>query len=546
MNIKKTVAITLLVLFVLSIVGQSVLAEPFNPNFNYGDYEFEFKQDFYDNEMFNPIDAPFNKLPAEFNTAPKFSVGQKYFNAKEGEIFTFNMIADDKETSNLKFSFKENLDKAYISSNGKAAKFTWTIPYTAVEGDSKFQEINFVVSDGQSLDNMKIVVNIENVNKLPYIQTLNTLTFTENEVNTHYIYAYDLDVIDTAKLTVDESTLPQGAKFLPNSQSSGNIFWQPTFEQGNKDYKVIFTADDGKGKTNRVVTFKVVDKNQAPVITIADQTVTAGATLELDLKSKTSDADNDALTITVEGTLKNYFDSTSGKFTWKPSVLNLGEHTLTIVVTDGTDVVKKDVKITVKTSAANGNNNNPIPGVPKTAAQLALDADYTDLNVDFKDLENDFDEYEEDYNKAKKVNNLNNVDKYASKLEKVDDKLKDLRNEVKDFIDKAEKTAGSNKNVIDNAEELKNDIEELRDDIDVVLGKKTATTVSGSIFKSGSVSSQDSNKPVEVNMLQFPLTGGAVADTTSTGTGFGELAFLIGGIVILFTIIMFLLVVLLK
>ena len=204
------------------------------------------------------------------------------------------------------------------------------------------------------------------------------------------------------------------------------------------------------------------------------------------------------------------------------------------------------MKITVKTSAANGNNNNPIPGVPKTAAQLALDADYTDLNVDFKDLENDFDEYEEDYNKAKKVNNLNNVDKYASKLEKVDDKLKDLRNEVKDFIDKAEKTAGSNKNVIDNAEELKNDIEELRDDIDVVLGKKTATTVSGSIFKSGSVSSQDSNKPVEVNMLQFPLTGGAVADTTSTGTGFGELAFLIGGIVILFTIIMFLLVVLLK
>ncbi len=543
MNIKKTLAITLLVLFVLSIVGQSVLAEQYNPNFNFGEYEFDFK----DNNNFEPIELDPLGI---YNTAPKFNNEKKYFNAKEGTIFTYNMIASDKESSNLKFSFKENLDKAYITSNGKTAKFTWTIPHTFVQGDSKFQEVNFVVSDGKSSDNMKIVVNVANVNQLPYIQTLNTLTFTENEVNTHYIYAYDEDVYDNVKLTVDESTLPQGVKFLSDSDSSGNIFWQPTFDQGNKEYKVIFKANDGKETRNRVVTFKVVDKNQDPVITLADQTVMVGATLVLDLKAATSDKDSDPLTITVEGTLKDKFDATTGKFTWKPTTIDVKEHTLTVVADDGTNVVKKNVKITVKaagTSNPNNPNNPQNPAVPKTAVQLALDADYNQLNIDFKDLENDFDEYEEDYNKAKKVNDQNDVDKYASKLEKVDDKLKDLRNDVKDFIDKAEKTVGNNKNVIDNAEELKSDIEELRDDIDVVLGKQSATSVSGNtVFKSGSVSSQDSNKPVEVNMLQFPLTGGAVADTSSTGTGFGDLAFLIGGIVILFTIIMFLLVVLLK
>jgi len=554
MNIKKTLAITLLVLFVLSIVGQSVLAEPYEPNFKYGDPNFQFKQDFFDSSMFGPfeIELPYNLIPAEFNTAPKFSVGQKYFNAKEDATFTFEMYAADLESNSLKFSYNENLKGASIKSNGKSAKFTWTIPQSFTDADHKFQEINFVVSDGQASDTMKIIVNVENVNILPYIQTLNTITFTENEVNSHYIYAYDSDVIDTVKLSVDASTLPTGAKFISDSFSSGNIIWQPTFDQGNKEYKVVFTANDGKDTTNRIVTFKVVEKNQAPEFTMADQTVTVGTTLDLDLKNAASDKDKDPLTISIEGTLKDKFDATTGKFTWKTTTTDAGEHTLTVVVTDGVDAVKKDVKITIKAFDVNSNPIPPVnpavpnPALPKTAVQLALDADYAALQVDFKALEDDFDQYQEDYNKAKKVNDLNNVDKYTTKLEKVDDKLKDLRNEVKDFITKAGNTAGDNKNIIDNAEELKVDIEDLRDDINVVLGKQSATSVSGNVFKSGSVTSQDSNKPVEVKMLQFPLTGGAVADTTSTGTGFGDLAFLIGGIVILFTIIMFLLVVLLK
>ena len=552
MNIKKTLAITLLVLFVLSIVGQSVLAEPYNPfepiPFDNG---FEFNQNDFKNDYINPMSLPGYFISKEFNTAPKFSNSQKYFNAKEDTTFTFEMFASDSESSSLKFSYTENLKGASIKSNGKSAKFTWTIPQSFTDADYKFQEINFIVSDGQASDTMKIVVNVENVNILPYIQTLNTVTFAENEVNSHYIYAYDSDVLDTVKLSVDESTLPAGAKFKSDSLSSGNVIWQPSFDQGNKEYKVVFSADDGKDVTSRTVTFKVVNQNQAPKIaSIADQTTIVGATIELDLKSKVSDNDvEDSLTLSVEGTLKAQFDATTGKFTWKPTTTNIGEHTLTVVVTDGVDIVKKDVKITVKVADANVDPINPVipsQAIPKTALQLALDADYTALNVDFKALQDDFDQYEVDYNKAKKTNNLNDVDKYATKLEKVDDKLSNLRSEVKDFITKSEKTAGDNTNIIKNAEKLKTDIEDLRNDIDVVLGKVSASTNSESVFKSGSVSSQDSNKPVEVQMLQFPVTGTAVAGTTSTSTGFGDLALLIGGIVILFTIIIFLLVVLLK
>ena len=101
------------------------------------------------------------------------------------------------------------------------------------------------------------------------------------------------------------------------------------------------TVSDGNGGTDTdtvVITVNdVAGPNQPPVITGITGTTTINELERLDLTASASDADaDDSLTFTLEGTPPSGASITNnGEFTWTPTELQDGSHTITVRVEDG-------------------------------------------------------------------------------------------------------------------------------------------------------------------------------------------------------------------
>ena len=277
----------------------------------------------------------------EVNVAPVLNaIGDK--GTSELVELTFTATASDtdvvdKLVNTLTFSFDGTVPSgAAITDDGN---FTWT-PTESQDGD---HTITVQVTDGSLTDSETLTVTVNEVNVAPVLNAIGDKGTSELVELTFTATASDTDVVDNVVNTLTfsfDGTVPSGAAITDD----GNFTWTPTESQvGSHDITVQVT--DGSLTDSETLTVTVRDVNVAPVLnTIDDQTV--NEFVELTFTATASD--DDSLTFSFDGTFPSGAAITDdGNFTWTPTELQDGDHTITVQVTDGSLTDSETLTVTV-------------------------------------------------------------------------------------------------------------------------------------------------------------------------------------------------------
>ena len=531
MNIKKTIAITLLVLFVLSIVGQSVLAD--------------------------------NNPPSII-----FTPSQDVNSVKEGTTFTIDVEAFDKDGDKLEADIigKPERAKFYEVSENKW-QFKWDIDYN--EATNSPYKVFIAVKDKKSRIEKLFYINVVDVNVPPTIKSFPLYTAEETQTLS---FKLDGDDFDGDKLTyslistkVDRSEQDLNNHYNAMVTKDGNFIWTPTYEDGGNNYFATILVEDGKGgEATTTFEIEVFDKPVKPTITFLngkEYTVEIGKEVKVRLEVVDLDKDllgtyakhKDSKGNYVEDTISSKYSHEDREFVWTTTSADEGTHYVKFFAYDMHNSVSEEVKITVK--KATGTPADPTkpadPANPDNTQKNEYEKKYDKYNTDYEELEDDYYYNKKKYEVAISEKDQSDKDKYKKKLGQVDDDLKDLKDDINDLIDEVEKKDKNNKDLLEDLDNLKDDIGSLRDKISSVTGSSSSSTSSDNILKTSlnAPKSTQSNQgsEVEVEKLDFSnlINTAAVTDPV-TESGFStKMYLLIAGIVVLVIAIIFLLAILL-
>ncbi len=145
-------------------------------------------------------------------------------------------------------------------------------------------------------------------------------------------------------LTYSAAGVPAGGIFDP---SNGAFLWTPATNQLGT-FTIQFGASNGLTNVAQTALITVSNPNRPPVLrTIKPKLARVGHRLRIVLRAK--DADRDALTYWVSGLpVGATFDPQRRRLEWIPTADQVGQHTLTAVVTDGYSSDTQPIDITVR------------------------------------------------------------------------------------------------------------------------------------------------------------------------------------------------------
>ena len=263
------------------------------------------------------------------------SVGSKQVN--ELAALSFTASASDGDTvggtaDTLEFSLTGTTPSG-ASIHQDTGVFSWT-PSESQDGT---HTITVRVEDGNGgSDSETITVTVDEVNEDPVLNSIGPKSANQLEQLTFTATATDGDTIGGTADTLEFSltgTPPTGASI---NQNTGVFSWTPTASQTGA-YTITFQVQDGAGATDSEdVTVTVTVSNQNPVLgSIGSKSVDELATLSFNATA--TDGNNDALEFSLTGTPPSgaSINSTSGAFSWTPTELQDGSHSVTVRVSDG-------------------------------------------------------------------------------------------------------------------------------------------------------------------------------------------------------------------
>ena len=291
------------------------------------------------------------------NTDPMLAdIGSK--TVDELAPLTFTAIATDADdTDTLTFSLQDAPAGAVIT---PAGVFTWT-PTEMQDGT---HDVIVLVSDGNGgSDSETVTVTVGELNAVPMLDRIGQKPVDELTQLTFTATASDDDTIDNIPDTLAfslQGTVPAGAAITP----AGVFTWTPT-ERQDGIYNVTVQVADGSGVTDsEIITITVAEVNQPPALDPIGQK-SAVVLVQLTFDATASDMDiiggvPDTLTFSLQNAPAGAAITSSGAFTWTPTGLQTGNHTVTVRVSDAADVVNsKAVIITVRNTTA-GDNTPPV------------------------------------------------------------------------------------------------------------------------------------------------------------------------------------------
>jgi len=115
------------------------------------------------------------------------------------------------------------------------------------------------------------------------------------------------------------------------------------FDSGN--YTIIITVSDGILNNSRNVTVTVLNVNRAPVLASIGN-LQVNETQTLSFKVNATDPDNDTLTYGTNATFGT-FNTSTGLFNWTPNLMQRGNYSVTLTVTDGNLTDSENISIIV-------------------------------------------------------------------------------------------------------------------------------------------------------------------------------------------------------
>jgi len=222
--------------------------------------------------------------------------------------------------------------------------------------------ITVQVSDGTATVSQVYDINVSNVNDNPVITSTPGATGSQGSMYTYTLVASDDDVsigLDNLSYAVNDSRMTQ----------TDNVFnFTPT--QSDVDLGVLwfkYTVVDNNGASvEQVANLTITNANDAPTITSTPVTsATEDTAYQYDVQATDVDTE-DTLTYSLGGTVPTNMtiNSTSGVVDWIPRNEHVGNNTITVQVSDGTETVEQVYDIDV----ANVNDNPVITSTPAGTA----------------------------------------------------------------------------------------------------------------------------------------------------------------------------------
>ena len=150
--------------------------------------------------------------------------------------------------------------------------------------------------------------------------------------------------------TLSAFNLPSNASFVDNGGGTGVFFFIPDTSQAGA-YQVTFVASDGELADSKTVVITVMEvKNHAPALHIlGSRSVVAGMTLILQVMASDSDGTIPVVTASdlPENAVFTRNTPTRYTFTFTPDSLQVGDHSILFVASDGLLADSETVVITV-------------------------------------------------------------------------------------------------------------------------------------------------------------------------------------------------------
>jgi len=232
---------------------------------------------------------------------------------KETETITITPAAVDPDGDSITYTTSE------LVSDG-----TWQTTYD----DEGTYTVIVTASDGELTDIEEVEIRVENINRPPALEHVETIVVSETDTVTITPVVSDPDG-DEVAYTISEPVGEDG-------------IWETTYDDSGV-YTVTVTASDGSETVSQGVSVTVNNVNRAPVVErgvgfLEDIIVKEGEIVSIPVVA--SDADGDELTTTFSGAM-----STDE---WQTTYEDSGEYTVTVTVSDGGFDTTQDIVVKVE------------------------------------------------------------------------------------------------------------------------------------------------------------------------------------------------------
>ena len=255
------------------------------------------------------------------NDAPEL-ISIPVLSATQDMPYAYDADATDEDSSMLHYSLMIN--PKGMSINETSGLIMW-IPSNSNVG---LNNVRLLVSDGNLSDVQDFIINVSNVNDLPFIGSMPVTNARQGELYTYDVNAYD---IDNDVLNYSLTNYPDGMEIDKNS---GIIKWIPK----NSDVgiqTVTVKVSDSAGFAEQSFALRVENVNDAPVIVskpITDATVDKNYLYDVNAY----DPDGDILSYKLLTHPKGMkINSSSGVIQWNTKKKNPGNNSIVIEVSDG-------------------------------------------------------------------------------------------------------------------------------------------------------------------------------------------------------------------
>ncbi len=268
------------------------------------------------------------------NFSPQFESVLPDTSINENESLSYSYTASDPEDDPLTFALVNPIDNATVNTEGN---LSWTPSNT----QAGVYNIIVSVTDGTNTVNDTAVVTVVNVN-IPSEFT-STLPDTSIKEGKNLAFTYTASNEDMDDLTFALVNPIDGMIVDPD----GCLSWTPTYEQeGN--YEVIVSVTDSDTTITDTASVIVEDGNKPPsfVNTIYYTIVVEGSLLTHTYTA--SDPEDDALTFSMGNSdIDGATIDSNGEFSWRPTILQRGDHIIVVSVTDGNSIVNDTSNVKV-------------------------------------------------------------------------------------------------------------------------------------------------------------------------------------------------------
>ncbi|MDH5517172.1 MAG: putative Ig domain-containing protein, partial [Gammaproteobacteria bacterium] len=298
----------------------------------------------------------FNLNVSNINDAPVIS-SVALTGVVQDTAYSYSVIASDEDVGDV-LIYSAPTTPAWLNFDASTGVLSGT-PSNADVGDHM---VTLRVSDGTVNVDQSFTITVSNTNDAPVISSTEITTATEDTAYSYTLTATDADTSDT--LTYSAPLLPDWLTFDPGT----SVLSGTPLNTNVGEHAVTLRVFDGTVNVDQSFTITVSNTNDAPVISSVAITA-ATQDLAYSYSFSASDVDaTDTLTYSVQTVLPTWlsFDDSTAVLSGTPLNADVGNHAVTLRVSDGTVNVDQSFTITV-------NNTNDAPVISSTSNNVATE-----------------------------------------------------------------------------------------------------------------------------------------------------------------------------